>query len=245
MIACCPRTALFKAAILVGTLLGVARAGVADGAWSATIATDTDYVFRGISQTYGGAAVQGGVSYRHPSGWLAGAWASNVGPYPFGVGAVEVNLYTSFGWSLSPTWTARTAYTHYVYAWDRRHAPYDYNEFAMTVAYEDLLAATVSYQPDSTLYSTFGYVRDRPSTAVEVSGSWPLPHGIALSAGLGHYDLTRLYHLDYWSGSAGASYTLGRAQFNLTRFFSDRTARRLFEDATADGRWVASAVWRF
>jgi hypothetical protein len=29
------------------------------------------------------------------------------------------------------------------------------------------------------------------------------------------------------------------------RFFSDATVRRLFEDASADGRWAATAVFRF
>lgn len=38
----------------------------------------TDYRFRGISQTYGLPAVQGGFDYAHASGAYLGTWASNV-----------------------------------------------------------------------------------------------------------------------------------------------------------------------
>jgi len=42
------------------------------------IGVTTDYVFRGISQTQGGPAIQGGFDYSHASGFYAGTWASNV-----------------------------------------------------------------------------------------------------------------------------------------------------------------------
>lgn len=42
------------------------------------IGLTTDYVFRGVSQTQNGPAIQGGVDYSHASGIYAGFWASNV-----------------------------------------------------------------------------------------------------------------------------------------------------------------------
>lgn len=38
----------------------------------------SDYLFRGISQTHGKPALQGGIDYAHASGLYVGAWASNV-----------------------------------------------------------------------------------------------------------------------------------------------------------------------
>jgi uncharacterized protein (TIGR02001 family) len=38
----------------------------------------SDYVFRGVSQTQGGPAIQGGIDYSHASGFYLGTWASNV-----------------------------------------------------------------------------------------------------------------------------------------------------------------------
>ena len=217
----------------------------ADGPWSGTVAATTDYVFRGVSQTDGGAALQGGLNYRSPGGWFVGGWASNVAPYPSGMDAAEVNLYGGYGWAFSPEWSARANYTRYLYAWDRRPAAYDYGEFSITLGFEDRLAASISYQPDRTAYARPGYVRDRPSSAYELTGRWPLPGHFALIGGVGYYDLTHLYRVGYWSGSAGAGYLRGRFEVDLARFFSDRTVRRLFDDASADGRWVATAVWHF
>lgn len=45
---------------------------------SANAAVTTNYVFRGVTQTDDGFAVQGGIDYGHESGAYAGAWASNV-----------------------------------------------------------------------------------------------------------------------------------------------------------------------
>ena len=226
-------------------MLGATVLCHADGPWSGSVAATTDYVFRGVSQTYGGAALQGGLNYESSAGWFAGTWTSNVDPYPFGANLAEINVYAGYGWALSSDFTARTSYTRYLYAWDQRRKPYDYGEFAVTLGFQDRLAATVSYQPDSTRFSTLGYVRNRPSSAYELTGRWPLTHGIALVGGGGYYDLTHLYRVGYWSANAGVNYVRGRYSLDVTRFFSDATVRRLVADASADGRWVATVVCRF
>lgn len=45
---------------------------------SANVGVVSYYIFRGISQTRGGPAIQGGVDYSHSSGFYASAWASNI-----------------------------------------------------------------------------------------------------------------------------------------------------------------------
>jgi len=234
-----------SALLRVAALLVLSGTALADGPWSGSVAATTDYVFRGVSQTYGGAALQAGVNYQSPAGWFAGTWASNVDPYPSDSNFAEVNLYAGYGWTLNPQWTARTSYTRYLYAFDHRRNPYDYGEFSATIGFEDRLAATVSYEPDSTRFSTRGYVRNRPSSAYELNGRWPLPGEFALAGGVGYYDLTRLYGVGYWSGNAGVSFVRGRFELDVARFFGDHTVRRLFEETSADGRWVATVLCRF
>lgn len=217
----------------------------AEGRWSGSVAATSDYVFRGVLQTYDGGALQAGLNYQDPTGWFAGAWASNVEPYPFGSRAAEIDVYAGFAWALSPQWTARARYARYLYTWDRRRRPYDYGELALTLGFEDRLSATIAWLPDDTRYATPGYVRDRRSLAYELTARWPLGQRFALVAGAGYYDLKRLYGVGYWSGSAGLSYGYRRLELDFTRFVGDRTVRRLFEEASADGRWVASATYRF
>lgn len=233
------------AATCITLLAGAPRPCRAGERWSGTVALTTDYVFRGVAQAYGHAALQAGVTYESPAGWFGGAWASNVNPYPFGSSSAEIDVYAGFGVALSPAWTARASYTRYLHAWDRRPAPYDYGEVALTLGFEDRLSATVAWQPDNAGYSTLGYVHHRQSLAYELTGRWMLPHGFGLIGGVGYYDVSRLYATDYWSGDAGISYSRGRLEIDVMRFFSDATVRRLFEDASADGRWAATAVLRF
>jgi uncharacterized protein (TIGR02001 family) len=62
----------------------------------------SDYRFRGISQTYLGPAIQGGVDYSHSSGFYIGNWNSNVSNIVFtGGSAIEMDFYggwkTTFG----------------------------------------------------------------------------------------------------------------------------------------------------
>jgi len=57
---------------------GVAMADEAASPFSANVGFTTDYIFRGISQTSGNPAVQGGIDYAHDSGLYAGIWGSNV-----------------------------------------------------------------------------------------------------------------------------------------------------------------------
>jgi uncharacterized protein (TIGR02001 family) len=57
----------------------------------------SDYRFRGISQTYKGPAIQGGVDYAHASGLYVGNWNSNVSSVMFAGGsAIEMDFYG--GW---------------------------------------------------------------------------------------------------------------------------------------------------
>lgn len=59
---------------------------------SATLVSD--YRFRGISQTDGDMAVQGGITVAHESGVYAGAWGSNLSGWgTFGGANMELDLY--------------------------------------------------------------------------------------------------------------------------------------------------------
>lgn len=75
--------------------------------FTANVGLVSDYRFRGISQTFKQAAIQGGFDYSHSSGLYAGTWASNVyggsNTAGFGVnyfnGSAEIDLYGGYKWS--------------------------------------------------------------------------------------------------------------------------------------------------
>jgi uncharacterized protein (TIGR02001 family) len=63
---------------------------------SANLTLATQYVSRGIRQSWGRPAVQGGVDYAHPSGWSAGFWASTVDERFVENGSLELDLYGGY-----------------------------------------------------------------------------------------------------------------------------------------------------
>jgi uncharacterized protein (TIGR02001 family) len=57
----------------------------------------TDYRFRGISQTFKGPTIQGGLDYAHESGFYVGNWNSNVSGLQYIGGAgIEMDFYGGF-----------------------------------------------------------------------------------------------------------------------------------------------------
>jgi hypothetical protein len=83
---------------LAAAALAPAFAAAADAppvTGNGTIASD--YRFRGISQTYLGPTVQGGIDYAHPSGFYVGNWNSNVASQIFlGGSGIEMDFYGGY-----------------------------------------------------------------------------------------------------------------------------------------------------
>lgn len=66
---------------------------------TANVGIVSDYLFRGISQTKGAPAIQGGVDYSHSSGFYAGTWLSSiswVGDTQTGSYPTEIDVYGGF-----------------------------------------------------------------------------------------------------------------------------------------------------
>lgn len=226
-------------------LLALLPRAHAQEAWSASLAASSDYVLRGVSQSYDHAALQAGVSYRSSSGAFAGAWSSNVNPYPFRGAAAELDLYAGYAWTLGRDFSAQSTYTRYTYLDDPRPHRYDYDELAVSFRYLDRLAFTWSWQPDVSAYSALGSARDRAVLAYELSGLWPIRDGITVLGGIGYYDLHRLFGVGYTAGSAGLGWIGRHVEVELVRYVSQDTVERLYERASANGRVVVSAILRF
>ena len=65
----------------------------AEGNWFASVGVASDYVWRGISQTNGKPAVQGGLEYITETRWYFGAWVSNTSHGENGQNSPEVDYY--------------------------------------------------------------------------------------------------------------------------------------------------------
>jgi uncharacterized protein (TIGR02001 family) len=105
------------ASTLIAIALLGATAAHADDAPPATgnVAVTSDYVFRGLSQTWGSPAIQGGGDYAAASGFAAGLWASSVSRRSFPGAAMELDVYANYGRSFGQGWSWRAGLYGYLY----------------------------------------------------------------------------------------------------------------------------------
>lgn len=121
-----PLRALCGAVLLGGVLAAApARADETDVPSAVTVTATTgvvsDYRFRGLSQSSGDPAVQGGVTVAHASGVYAGAWGSSidfgaVGPAASATyGGAELDLFGGWSGEVASGITADLGLTYYAY----------------------------------------------------------------------------------------------------------------------------------
>jgi uncharacterized protein (TIGR02001 family) len=68
---------------------------------SANVFLVSDYFFRGITQTWGKPAIQGGFDFSHQTGIYLGTWASNVSGNQYAGGSMEWDLYGGYLYKLN------------------------------------------------------------------------------------------------------------------------------------------------
>ena len=85
----------------------------ANASVTANISAASNYLWRGVSQTQGAVAVQGGVDYEHDNGFYLGSWASNV---DFGdATSYELDFYTGYAGSIGEEFGYDIGYLYYAY----------------------------------------------------------------------------------------------------------------------------------
>ena len=106
---------------------------------SSNIALTSDYTFRGITQTAGGPALQGGFDLSHESGFYAGNWNSSV---EFDDASLEMDLYGGWAGSFSGfSVDVGAVYFFYPDTSVDDGDSYDYGEVYGTVGYDFGLAS--------------------------------------------------------------------------------------------------------
>lgn len=97
--------------ITMGSMTGTAVS--ASSEVTANVGVVSNYFFRGLSETDGAAAVQGGLDFENEFGFYAGTWISNV---DFGDGtSYELDLYLGFADELENGLGYDFGYVHYAY----------------------------------------------------------------------------------------------------------------------------------
>ena len=104
-----------------------------------------------------------------------------------------------------------------------------FSEVQLSVRYRDLVSTTIAYTPDFLQSGSYAYF-------VELTGSYPLAHGIDLSAGIGVAEL-EFDAASYVYGHVGASRSFG--PFTVDLGYYDTDGRTIPPwGYVVDGSWV-------
>lgn len=174
----------------------------------------SDYMYRGVSQTQGSGAIQGGLDIGHESGLYVGAWGSNV---DFGGDAsVEFDYYAGFATDITDVLSMDLGYVAYTYPGESALNFGEYYGslgawgFTLGAAYSDDFGGE-----DTTLYTYVGY-------------DYELPMEIGLSLSYGEYDFKDAYSVtsseSYNDWSVGLGKTLLGLDFGLTYTDTDMSS---------------------
>ncbi len=156
------------------------------GSISYNVAATSDYVFRGITQTDGDAAIQGGIDYSKGM-FYVGTWASNVSFADY-----EVDLYAG----IKPTAGD--------FSFDLGAITYQYNDETLNTT--ELKAAVSHPLYKGTIGAALYHNTDFGDTDYyELNGSYPLTDKLSVSGAVGEQ---RLGGLRYSTGNVGLTYAV-------------------------------------
>lgn len=233
---------LVHALVLTG-LLGVPTFAMAaeeesPHSLSANVGMFSNYIFRGISQTGGDPAVQGGLDYSHSSGFYLGTWGSNVGwieDYQgYDSGNVEIDVYGGFRGGIGKTdFTYDLGAIQYLYPGDKPAGitDADTTEIYAALGWKWFTAKYSYYVSDE----VFGFADADGSDYLDISASVPIGEtGLTAGAHWGTFSFENNAAQDYDDWKVSLAYDMGK----LSKVTSGVTVGVMYTDTDAD-----SAVW--
>lgn len=183
---------------------------------SSTVTLASQYVSRGIRQSWGRPALQAGVDAVHPAGWSAGTWISTISDRFVEQGRIEWDLYAGYAGTLGPVGYSLSA-VHYRYPGARlAGVAYDYTEVVPGLshgAFYVKYARTVSRD-------FFGIVNARGTGYLDLGTNHDLGGGLTLNLHLGD---------GHVAGRGNAIWDWRDARLGVTKSF--------------DGGWSAAAAY--
>jgi uncharacterized protein (TIGR02001 family) len=166
---------------------------------SGNVALTSDYRFRGLEQTDGGPAVQGGFDVEY-NGLYAGVWGSNV--ELGGDGSIELDYYGGYMFDLKGV-TIDVGYIYYDYPQNGDVS--DDFDYAETYVSASLAGFTVGYAYSDDFFGNAG-----TAEYTYVDYGYELPYGVDLGLHVGHSSISSQSYFangeeDYTDFSVGVS----------------------------------------
>lgn len=165
-----------KKIIGLAMLASAATAGAAHAEVTANVALTSDYVFRGVSLSDNGPAIQGGADYTSEV-WYAGVWSSSLSD------GMEIDLYAGFTPSTGPVEWDLGVISYFYPGADDDGAEFDYVEFkaagSMALSEQFSVGGAAYLAPEN--YGDTG-----EAVYLEINGEWTMSDALVFNAAYGN-----------------------------------------------------------
>jgi conserved hypothetical protein, proteobacterial len=226
----------------------LAQAAESPHSLSGNISLTSDYVFRGVSQTQNGPAIQGGFDYSHASGFYVGTWASNVAWVSDGGykddNSMEIDLYGGYRGSAGPIGYDLGVITYYYPGDDIPGATDPDTTEAYVGASWEFLSLKYSHVVSEHFvgWTTDTGGKTRNSYYVELNGSYDLGSGWGVLGHVGYQNVKDNDDASYTDWKVGVTKDIGFGVVTVayTDTNADDTAYTWDGEEVADGRAFVS-----
>jgi uncharacterized protein (TIGR02001 family) len=196
----------------------------------------SNYVFRGITQTVGKPAVQGGFDYSHASGFYAGVWGSNVswitGSGSAGDASLETDTYLGMRNSFATDFSYDVGLIRYNY-FGTYTPPAGYTKADTNEAYGSVGYKWISVKLSYALGGGFLTVPGAAGTTyLEANVSYPVADtGVTIGAHYGH----QKYKGTFADGLVAADFDPSYSDYkvNVTKDFGGYVVGLAYSDTNA------------
>jgi len=176
---------------VLGLVATVSYVGEAAADFTGNAAATSDYVWRGITQTNGNAAIQGGIDYSAPVGIYVGAWTSNTDFGDEFTKSYELDLYAGYAFELGPV-AIDVGYVGYIYPQtdddpstvDFDEGDIDFNEGYLGVGFE---VGKTSWLVKAN-YSSDVFATGQDGLYLELGLDIPIKDDLVLAFHVGNYN---------------------------------------------------------
>jgi uncharacterized protein (TIGR02001 family) len=123
-------------ASLTLSTVGVFNSAHATEGLSANVGVTSNYLWRGLEQTNGAAAISGGIDYADKSGFYVGTWVSNA-DWANNDMSYELDLYGGYTADINEQWSYDVGFIYYAYP-DETTGDTDFSEVYANVSFKAL-----------------------------------------------------------------------------------------------------------
>ena len=217
--------------------------------WGGILAVTSDYIYRGVSESDGRAALQADVHADTPGGTFAGVWASTREHALEPQSAYDFEMYLGHRFDLSGAWNATlSARSHYFPG--ASEASDDFQELSAALTWLDRWTLSVSAIPNAVRYWHYRRLTRSPAGIAETTGQWLIGEGLFVTGGTGYYRSSGTgaglqAATGYAYGNAGFAFERRRWRLDIGYFLTENQARELFPYPIARQRVAGTLSWRF